>query len=95
MEKEIREVLQRPKFKKYIPKESIPEIAAIIRKLCFFIPVVTIKSYTSDPDDDYLFELAIKGKADFLVSGDKQILSCKSVQGVKMLNLTEFKAFIL
>jgi hypothetical protein len=43
-----------------------------------------------DPKDDYLIACALAGKADFLVSGDKDVLAVKAVETVKMVTAKQF-----
>jgi predicted nucleic acid-binding protein len=46
----------------------------------------------SDPKDNFLFDLAIQGKADYLVSGDKRVLETPlENKTLKLRTLTTFK----
>ena len=44
-----------------------------------------------DKDDVKFLECALSGKADFIVSGDKDLLALKEFKGIKILNPLEFK----
>ena len=47
-----------------------------ILRLCHIVPdPVKVVSYTRDPKDDKFISCALDAKADYLVSGDKDILS--------------------
>jgi len=43
-----------------------------------------------DPKDNKLLECAVAGKANFLISGDKHLLSLKEFQGVKIITIEEW-----
>ena len=45
-----------------------------------------------DPKDNFLFDLAIQGKANYLVSGDKKVLKTPlKDKTLKLITLTPFK----
>jgi len=44
-----------------------------------------------DPDDNYLFDLAIQTKADYLVSGDDGVLDTPIPPPTKVISYTQFK----
>lgn len=74
LEKELQEVLMRPKIGKYLTL-PIEEYMRLFRKLT--IPILTVPIFSScrDPKDNYLFDIAIACNASYLVSGDKDILT--------------------
>lgn len=88
---EITNVLYRPKFNKLI---SYSDIDKVIK----FHDLVT-KSYypgkilkvTSDEKDDYLFALAAKSKANYLITGDKLLLNVVKYKNTQIVTLAEFK----
>lgn len=43
-----------------------------------------------DPKDNKFLECAVAGKANFLISGDKHLLSLKEFQGVKIITIEEW-----
>lgn len=47
-------------------------------------------SICRDPDDDALFEAAIVGCADYIVSGDSDVLAVKRYEGIGILNPKAF-----
>lgn len=44
-----------------------------------------------DKDDTKFLECALSGKADFIVSGDNDLLTLKEFKGIRILNPSEFK----
>ena len=43
-----------------------------------------------DPQDNFLLELALESRADFLVSGDKLVLELKQYKSTKIITPKEF-----
>jgi len=88
--KEYLRVLAYPRF-----ELAAQEIKAIIEiELLPFVEAVKVKSkirvVAKDPSDDKFLELAVDGKADFLISHDKHLLGLGTFKGIKILSVTEF-----
>jgi uncharacterized protein len=43
-----------------------------------------------DPDDNMVLECAIEGSAQFIVSGDKDLLTLKTFRGIQIVRASEF-----
>ncbi len=52
--------------------------------------VVSQVFFSPDPDDNFLLSLAKDGRADFLITGDKKLLSLRTYGQTKLVNMTEF-----
>jgi len=91
--KELKTVLRREKFKKKnFEVNDLLEFYTGISEFCETIP--DFKD-CPDPKDNFLFDLAIQGNADFLVSGDKKVLETPlKSKNIKLRTLTAFKAEI-
>ncbi len=66
------------KLGKKIPREIIPVIQGKIHRLMAFargVPVSTKVTLSRDPKDDHYLSLCKEAKADFLITGDKDLLS--------------------
>lgn len=66
------------KLGKKFPHERIPLIQEKVRHLVTFarcIPVATKVALSRDPKDDHYLSLCKEAKADFLITGDKDLLS--------------------
>jgi putative PIN family toxin of toxin-antitoxin system len=88
--KEYLRVLAYPKF-----ELAAEEIKAIIEiELLPFVEAVKVKSkirvIAKDPSDDKFLELAVDGKADFLISHDKHLLGLGVFRGIRILSVAEF-----
>lgn len=53
-----------------------------------------IRPVTRDPKDDYLLSPAVRARADYVVSGDKDLQVLGEVEGVKILSPTDFLALL-
>jgi putative PIN family toxin of toxin-antitoxin system len=49
-----------------------------------------LKVVIDDPDDDKLIECAVALKAEYIISGDKDLLEVSEYMGIKILNPREF-----
>ena len=86
---ELKEVISRKKFKsKNFNIEKLIDFYSGITEFCETKPLF---KDCSDPKDNFLFDLAIQGKANYLVSGDKKVL--KTSLKSKTLSLTTLTAF--
>jgi uncharacterized protein len=53
-------------------------------------PKETLNVITDDPDDNRVLECAVSGKADVMVSGDRDLLTLVNYQGIPILRVREF-----
>jgi predicted nucleic acid-binding protein len=54
--------------------------------IALWVKILTKKSYSRDPDDDKFIETAIVGKADFLISGDSDLLDLGAIEDILILS---------
>jgi putative PIN family toxin of toxin-antitoxin system len=93
-------------FVSKIPKKQLlaaritpGELAAfvsILRQVGEFIPEITeeIPAVTRDPKDDYLLAYAVVGEADYLITGDEDLLVLQRVGSVKIIKPSDFADLI-
>ncbi len=85
-----REVLQRPKFKKYYSEEDLVFFKQVLMKE---LQLQTVKSKVSvcrDSKDDKFLSLALEGEADVLVTGDKDLLNLERFQKTEIITPRDF-----
>lgn len=70
---EIRDVLLRPKFRKYFPEESVPPAIRRMVDAATLAVEGEVAPILDDPKDDYLVALALSSNADVIVSGDRHL----------------------
>lgn len=94
---EVAEVLSRPKIKKKYPIGSKDREAflQLLRVDALLLPHhLRAPGVCRDPDDDYLLGCAVAGGADYLVTGDDDLLTIGRYRGVAILRAREFLAII-
>jgi uncharacterized protein len=73
---------------------SLVEIQFIIDTFLRFskqiTPSVKIKAVKDDPDDDKFLECAVTAKADYIISGDPDLLNLKEFKKIKIVSPTQF-----
>jgi hypothetical protein len=91
---EIERVCEYPKIKeKYkISKEEVKKLIDTIKDLAEFTKgMYKIRGkVTFDEEDNKFLECAMEGKVDYIVSGDKHLLSLKEFKGIKIINVNKF-----
>ena len=74
---EFLQVVGRPKFKKYF---SHKEVTNLLNELHRFAELINVNSKINvcrDKKDNFLLALCHDGKADFLITGDEELLAIK------------------
>lgn len=87
---EFIEVAGRPKFRKYFVPEDLLQILNYIEKNAEMINVVSVVHECRDEKDNFLLSLAKDGKADFLISGDLDLISLKKFEQTEILTIADF-----
>ena len=92
---EFTEVARDPRISKYVDRE---DVAAFLEILRCKAKIVRIKSklhiVKEDPADDVILRTAIDGKADWIISGDRHVLSLGSFRGIQIVTVNEMLALL-
>lgn len=83
-------VAQKQKFKKYFSPEDLQELLLKISERADFIKVHSKVALCRDPKDDFLLALAKDGNADYLITGDKDLLDLKEFGRTKIISIAEY-----
>ena len=92
LNEEILEVARRPKLRKYFQEENVLLLEEWMKRHFIMVEIGDIPRRCRDPKDDYLLELAVKAKAIYLVSGDKDLLDIGQVCDCKIMTVAQFEA---
>ncbi len=81
---ELQEVLVRPKFRRYLTDAEVTGYVLRIHdgasEVSEELPKDVVRGVTGDPDDDYLAGVALRGRADVIVSGDRHLLDLGTIR---------------
>ena len=83
-------VARRPKFKRFFSPAQIEEILETIEEVAEFVKVQTEIKICRDQKDNFLLSLSIDGSADFLLTGDKDLLQLSKFGETKIITIAEF-----
>ena len=83
-------VAQRPKFRKYFSPEDLEDLLSVMAEVAEWVEVKTITKLCRDAKDDFLLSLAIDGKADFLITGDSDLLELNQLKKTKIITIADF-----
>ncbi|WP_079735223.1 putative toxin-antitoxin system toxin component, PIN family [Salegentibacter salegens] len=92
---EFIEVVKRPKFKKFFAKKDVEKLLNMFDQFADLINITSKSKICRDEKDDFLLNLAIDGNADYLVTGDKDLLILKKVNKTKILTYSELLEILL
>jgi putative PIN family toxin of toxin-antitoxin system len=85
------EILRNLLNKIKLPSEIVDNIGALLREHSnISIPVSLASDVCRDPDDIKILGLAVASNADYIITGDKDLLVLKSFQGIPILNPRSF-----
>ena len=71
---EIEKTIQKPRLKKYFGKNALGELLISFEEHLMMIDIKSNVEICRDSKDNFLLNLAIDGKADFLITGDNDLL---------------------
>lgn len=89
---ELASRIMRPKFDRYISGENRE---VYLNNLILSADLVIIESRIQgcrDKDDDKFLETAVKGNAQFIISGDQDLLIMHPFQGVEIVTAQDFES---
>lgn len=71
---EIKEVTSRERLKKYFPQESVADLIDLLQTVADNVEIQPTHFINRDPKDNFLLDLIDFSKADYLITGDKDLL---------------------
>ena len=87
---EFIEVVRRPKFRRYFAQTDIEELLETIDEYGEFIVVKSKIEICWDAKDNFLLSLAVDGKADFLLTGDQDLLMIEKIGNTNIKTISSF-----
>lgn len=87
---ELQLVVGRGKFRKYFPLSYGQRLFDFIYRRAEVLKVVNVPDICRDPKDNYLLGLVEAAKADYLITGDNDLLTLQSYGGAEIVRLEDF-----
>ena len=87
---ELAEVINRPKFNKYISKLERRKFFEVLSPLSIRVEIIQSIQASRDPKDDKFLEVAINGSADFILTGDTDLLELHPFHEIPIYSPSQF-----
>jgi uncharacterized protein len=87
---ELNEVLGRKRFDRYVTSEEREEFLEALIARAVLVKITMNVQECRDPKDDKVLELALNGEAQYIISGDKDLLVLHPFREVQVIAADEF-----
>ena len=87
---ELRTVLSRPRFDRYATPAEREEFLQDLMRETETVEITEAVQACRDPNDDKILELAVNGRADYIVTGDDDLLVMHPFRGISIVRPAEF-----
>lgn len=91
---ELRSVLDYPHLEKYLSKNERSNIVRLFESVSTSVNIDTRYDGLIDPKDNYLVDLVYAIKANYLVSGDREVLIQKHIGRIQIISPAQFKKLL-
>jgi putative PIN family toxin of toxin-antitoxin system len=91
MLKELSEVASRPKFKNILTVRRIKELFSLLDSYAIVVSPSQKVNACRDKKDNFLLEIALEGKADYLITGDEDLLVLDPFHNTKIVKPKDFE----
>lgn len=92
---EFATTLNRVQTKGYVKQDEAIALITAYKEMVEWIPIIERVQECRDPKDDKFLELAINGHAEYLITGDKDLLVLDPFRDTHILSAKDFIAKIL
>ena len=87
---ELQKVMNRPKFDKYVDPEIRSEFIVQLIQQSELVEINELILACRDSKDDKFLEVAVNGKADYLITGDRDLLVLHPFRDVQIITPAAF-----
>lgn len=88
--RELIEKLLLPKFDRYVSRERREALLQRIASLVEIVEVLQHVHASRDPKDDKFLDAAVNGRANVLVTGDRDLLDLNPVRGIAIVTPADY-----
>lgn len=89
---ELNDVLSRARFDRYTYREDREEFLQDLVRQAESVEITVPVRACRDPNDDKILELAVNGRANYIVTGDDDLLVMNPFRGIEIVRPAEFLA---
>lgn len=93
--KEISNVLKRKKLLKYLNSNATKRLLLLFKETVAMISVVEKTYDCRDKKDNFILDIAVNGKAEFIITGDEDLLCMNPYKGINIIKYKKFKEEML
>lgn len=90
LQEEILSVIRKPRIRKYFRAEEIRRFKELIKVDTILVTPAKKVSLCRDAKDNIILEAALEAKADFIVTGDNDLLALKPLFDIPIINPRQF-----
>ena len=89
-------IRRKPHLLQRITEANLSRFLQLLQSIAEPIPLIRekIPTITRDPKDDYLVAYAVVGQADYLISGDKDLLVLQKLGSVTIVHSGQFREIL-
>ena len=91
---ELRRAASYPRLRRVLPRAAIGEVVNQLRGADVVLERLRRAGDSPDPGDEYLIAMAVASGADFLVTGDREILALRRVAETPILTPRRFATML-
>jgi putative PIN family toxin of toxin-antitoxin system len=88
--KELADVLARSRFDRYVSIEDRKQFLRLLARVAEFVPIVNQVRECRDPKDDKFLEVALNGRADVILTGDRDLLTLHPWRDIAILSPPDY-----
>lgn len=88
---ELIEVISRPKLSSFFSTKDRNLLFEIIERYSIYVDIVSSVTACRDSKDNFLLSLSVDAKADYLLTGDKDLLVLNPFGVTKIVTITDYK----
>ena len=89
---ELAAVAGRAKFDPYLSIADRQEFIRLLGRTAVMVPIVRVVRACRDPRDDKFLEAAVNGRADLIITGDRDLRELNPFMGIAILNPAAYLA---
>lgn len=90
--RELIEKLLLPKFDRYVRRERREALLQSVASIVEMVDILQPVRASRDPKDDKFLEAAVNGRANVLVTGDRDLLALNPFRGIAIVTPAQFLA---